>query len=209
MAELMPPEAATMAPEWCLDPRPWFPCPDCGTGLFWADLAHGERLICANPQCFGAGIEVAVWRAQQHREELGLDRPVSDLGWPRPVLDGRPVPYVVPVTAGHPWWRLTHGERLLRCQNGWCCQVCGLGLELAGWVVIDVHGAVGTDAAMHERCLRLATAACPHLVGQGGALRAVRVRRSDLHGDGQPLSEGGALARERWTVPRLARAHSA
>jgi hypothetical protein len=48
------------------------------------------------------------------------------------VLEGRPVPYVTPVTAGHPWWRLTHGARLLRCQNDWCCQVCGLDLEPAG-----------------------------------------------------------------------------
>ncbi|MDT8913475.1 hypothetical protein [Amycolatopsis sp. PS_44_ISF1] len=195
-------EAATMAPEWCLDPQPWFSCLDCGVGLYWVDLAHGELLICANAQCVGAGIEVPVWRAQQHREALGLDRPVSDAGWPRPVLEGRPVPYVTPVTAGHPWWRLTHGPRLLHCQNDWCCQVCGQGLEASGWVVVDPRGMVQTDAAMHERCLRLATAACPHLLAVA-AQRAAQVRRADIHGDGRPLRDSGALTREQWTVPRL------
>jgi hypothetical protein len=204
-SEVMPPDANTVAPQWCLDPQPWFSCPDCGAGLYWADLAHGEQLICANHECFGAGTVLPVWRAQQHREDLGLDRPVSDAGWPRPVLEGRPVPYVTPVTAGHPWWRLTHGVRLLRCQNDWCCQVCGLDLEPAGWVIGDGHGAVQTDAAMHERCLRLASAACPHLLAEAASLRAVEVRRCEVHGDGRPLRDGGAVERERWTVPTAGR----
>lgn len=129
---------------------------------------------------------------------------MSDAGWPRPVMDGRPVPYVIPVTAGHPWWRLIHTPRLLQCQNDWRCQVCGLTLEPEGWVLVDVHGAVQTDAAMHERCVRLATAACPHLLGETTSLRAVRVRRRDVHGDGQSLSDRGSVERQQWTVPRLA-----
>src|SRR3954451_21709296 len=80
-------------------------------------------LTCANQQCSGAGLELPVWRAQQHHEVLGLD-------CPRPVLQGRPVPDVVPLTADRPWWGLTHGGHLLTCQNDRLCQVYGLGLGL-------------------------------------------------------------------------------
>lgn len=79
---------AVAAPEWCRDPRPWFPCPDCGAGLYWVDLDHGVLLVCANHRCSAAGMELPVWRAQQHREDRGIDQPVSAAGWPRPVLRG-------------------------------------------------------------------------------------------------------------------------
>ncbi len=197
-------DAVTTAPEWCQDPRQWFPCPECAHGLVWDDLAEGELLVCVNVQCFGTGMPVPIWRAQQHREDLGLDRRLSPAGWPRPILDGRPVPYAVPVTAGHPWWRLTHGARLLLCQNDWRCQVCGLSLEPAAWVLVDSRGAVQTDAAMHSRCLRLATATCPHLLGAAPAVRSAQVQRTDIRGDGRPLRDVRALTRELWTVPRLA-----
>jgi hypothetical protein len=73
------------------------------------------------------------------------------------------------------------------------------------WVIVDGHGAVQTDAAMHERCLRLASAACPHLLAEAASLRAVEVRRCEIHGDGRPLRDGGAVERERWTVPTAGR----
>jgi hypothetical protein len=44
------------------------------------------------------------------RDCLGPDQPTQPAGWPRSVLAGRPVPFVTPVTAGCPWWRLTHGS---------------------------------------------------------------------------------------------------
>jgi hypothetical protein len=196
---------AVGAPEWCHDPRPWFSCPDCGAGLYWVDLEHGVLLVCANHQCSAAGMELPVWRAQQHREDRGVDRPASAAGWPRPEREGRPVPYVVPVTAGHPWWGLTHGDRLLRCQNSWVCQVCGTGLPSRAWVLVDSRGAVVTDSAMHERCLGLATTSCPHLLAEGSALRAALVDRAEIHGDGRPLSPRGAAWRQEWIVPRLGR----
>lgn len=191
------------APEWCRDPRPWFSCVDCGVGLYWVDREHGVLLVCANVRCSAAGMELPVWRAQQHREDRGIDRAVSVAGWPRPVREGRPVPYVVPVTAGRPWWGLTHGDRLLRCQNSWLCQVCGVPLPTRAWVLVDTRGAVVTDSAMHERCLRLATASCPHLLAEGSPLRAALVGRPEILGDGRALSPRGAAWREEWTVPRL------
>lgn len=191
------------APSWCLEPQEWFPCPSCGDGLYWDDLAHGELLVCANSQCFTVGTPVPIWLAQQHREDRGMDEPVSGPGWPRPVLDGRPVPFLTPVTAGHPWWTLTHGPRLLKCQNDWCCQVCGERLNPQAWVLVDAFGAMDSDAALHERCLRLAVAACPHLVAEASGLEAVRVHRGRIHGDGKPLSDGGAWTRQQWTVPNL------
>jgi hypothetical protein len=168
--------------------------------MFWADLAHGEQLVCANSQCFSAGMPVAVWQAQRHREALGIDVEACREGWPRPVLDGRPVPYVTPVTAGHPWWRLTDGGRVLQCQNARVCQVCGLALPSQSWVLVDESAAVLSDSAMHARCLRLAAAACPHLVLCDSALVAVQVRRGDLRADGQPLSERPVPWRESWMV---------
>jgi hypothetical protein len=194
---------AAGAPDWCSDPRPWFTCPDCRHGLVWDDLDRGVLLVCVYSQCSAAGMEVPVWRAQQHREDRGIDRAVSAAGWPRPVLEGRPVPYVVPVTAGRPWWGLTHGDRLLRCQNSWACQVCGAALPARAWVLVDTRGAVSTDSAMHGRCLRLATASCPHLLAERSTLRAVHVRRGEIHGGGRPLSPRGAAWREEWIVPGL------
>jgi hypothetical protein len=118
------------------------------------------------------------------------------------VLEGRPVPYVTPVTAGHPWWRLTDGGRVLQCQNVWRCQVCGLALPSQSWVLVDESAAVVSDSAMHARCLRLAAASCPHLVIGDSALVAVQVRRGDIRADGQPLSERPVPWRESWTVRR-------
>lgn len=195
--------STTEAPEWCLDPRPWFPCPECGEGLFWEDLQHGVQLICANYQCSSAGMSLPVWRAQQHREDLGLDAPVSEAGWPRPALEGLPVPYITPVTSGRPWWGLTHGARVVRCQNQWCCQVCGFGLPPRAWVLVNTFGDVLSSSAMHEKCLQMSTSTCPHLLGPGSRLRQAEVERSDILGDGEPLSERGALTREHWTVPTL------
>lgn len=170
-------------PGWCLEPQVWFPCPSCGEGLYWDDLAHGELLVCANSQCFTLGTPVPIWLAQQHREDRGLDESVSGPGWPRPVLEGRPVPFLTPVTASRPWWSMTHGP------------------------LLDALGAVDSDAALHERCLRLAVAACPHLVAESSGLQAVQVHRCQIHGDGKPLRDERAWTRQEWTVPS-ARAHS-
>lgn len=63
-------------------------------------------------------------------------------------------PWLTPVTGAHPWWRLTHGPRLLACHNEWLCQVCGLPLPDRAWVLVDHLDSVDSDAALHEHCLR-------------------------------------------------------
>lgn len=72
-------------------------------------------------------------------------------------------------------------------------------------MLVDSRGAAVTDSAMHERCLRLAMASCPHLLGERSVLRAALVGRAEIHGDGRPLSPRGAAWRQEWIVPRLNR----
>ncbi|GAB3943735.1 hypothetical protein GCM10029976_066790 [Kribbella albertanoniae] len=186
-------------PPWLEDPQDWFWCSSCEHGLYWDERYHGELLRCVNQQCFAAEFAVPIWAAQKNRDDL-FDEAANPEGWPRPVMESLPVPYLVPVTAGRPWWRATDGERLLRCQNQWWCQVCGLPLPSAAWVLVDAGGDVSSDAAMHERCLRLAAGTCPHLLDVGVGYRAVQVRLDDLLGDGRPLQLGDAWTPKRWTL---------
>src|ERR1700710_2838709 len=104
-------EVGTLTPRSGRDPRV-FLCADCGMPMTWIPDDPGVLLHCSQQQCANALMPIQVWRAQQHRENLGLDAPSPPAGWPRPVLDGLPVPFIVPVTNGRPWWGLIDRERL-------------------------------------------------------------------------------------------------
>ncbi|MDU0295015.1 hypothetical protein [Saccharothrix longispora] len=176
-----------------------FRCPDCGHRLYWDDLDYGSLLVCGNPQCPNVAMPIPVWRAQEHRVGRGEDTPPPGAGLPRPVMRGLPVPYVTPVSDGRPWWRLTHGPRILECQNSWCCQVCGLPLPERAWVVLSGHGIV-SDSALHQECLVIALAHCPHLTANAQDLRYAAISRTDLLvGHNQPPTTQ-ALWREPWSV---------
>src|SRR5262249_35676396 len=87
-------------------PEHRFGCGDCGTRLVWDPAEIGRVLVCGNPQCPAAGMAVTVAAAQQRRVEAGQDVPAPGPGWSRPRRAGLPVPYLVPVSDGRPWWRL-------------------------------------------------------------------------------------------------------
>ncbi len=85
-------------------------------------------------------------------------------GLPRPRADGMPVPWTTfMLDTDDVWWRTVDTPRLLRCQSEWLCQVCGLELPTAAWVVVDSDGEIISDAALHRHCLTVAYRWCPHL----------------------------------------------
>ncbi|GLX06827.1 hypothetical protein Misp03_37540 [Microbispora sp. NBRC 16548] len=121
-------------------------------------------------------------------------------GWPRPRVDGRPVPWVTPVLHGQPWWKFLHLERLRRCQEEWLCQVCGLTLPTRAQVIADAQGHLVTDGALHRRCLRLALTVCPGLANAEEELLVATVGRRDLLVDGQELSDEALSAPQAWDL---------
>jgi hypothetical protein len=125
-----------------------------------------------------------------------VDEGLTTPGWPRPIVNGHPVPWVVdPADFGQ-----TERERHLACVEQGLCQVCGLTHRGGDWAYLLVkEEPVGDitaedaqpmlalamdDAVMHERCFRLAVGACPALraarqIDQDGkTLLAYRVRAS-------------------------------
>ncbi|MGW5721589.1 hypothetical protein ACWEVP_35820 [Amycolatopsis sp. NPDC003865] len=154
------------------------------------DLKHDpelhDQLVCTNPQCFAAGSPVALWRAQRARVRRGDDRPAPGPGWPRPLVQGRPHPWVTPVSNGTPWWRLLDGARQALAQDAWLCQVCGEPLPTRALVVLDGDRVV-SDTGLHPRCLAVADAVCPHLTRAATRYTYAEVTRLDLLADGRPL----------------------
>ncbi|WNV84931.1 hypothetical protein [Umezawaea sp. Da 62-37] len=190
------------------------PCTDCASGL---ELADGQ-LTCVNVQCSSAWITVPIWRAHERLVAAGLDVPAPGAGWPRPLFDGVPHPYLTPVVAGRAWWKLVDERRHQECQLRWACQVCGSPLPSAAWVVVNIHYEVLISTAMHERCLRLATARCPNLVSPPVILTPLQVTPREIRADHRPLDEVLAAAVSKpattgdwiqeWTVPRTHGLHS-
>jgi len=177
-----------------------FRCVECGDPMHWIPDDPGVLLHCWQLQCADALMPVQVWRAQQHRENLGLDAPSPAAGWRRPRLDGLPVPYLTPVTNGHPWWGLIHRGRLHACQVTWLCQICGLALDRQAWVLLR-HNRVITNSAMHQRCLDLARPTCPRLADTGTEFRAAEVTASQLRTvNGEPIGLGIDYWPEYWLL---------
>ena len=96
-------------------------------------------------------------------------------GWPRPIIDGWPIPWVSPAEN----LGTTSGERILATKEKALCQVCGVAFEDDAEVVVFVtsetsrkHAEVDLaevlcratdDAVMHPRCAKLAAGRCPRL----------------------------------------------
>jgi hypothetical protein len=104
-------------------------------------------------------------------------------GWPRPVVEGFPIPWVSPsedLSTMHP-------GRAAACASGAICAVCGEGFgegdQAIALVKSDNVPALKTvlvqamdNAFMHHRCARLALSVCPKLksLHSSGLLQAVK-----------------------------------
>jgi hypothetical protein len=78
-----------------------------------------------------------------------------------------------------PEWRGVIPDRVIECQTGWRCQVCGELLPETATVVIDWEGRVLTDSAIHSgACTAMAFRFCPHL-GEAN-VRAVEVTQKQI-----------------------------
>jgi hypothetical protein len=100
---------------------------------------------------------------------------LTQAGWPRPIIDGFPIPWVSPAEA----LGITNGDRILATKADRLCQVCGGPLDSESVVFVDGgrkskrrHADVDftevlcramDDAVMHPRCARLAAGRCPRL----------------------------------------------
>lgn len=113
------------------------------------------------------------------------DTPLTRSGWPRPVLNGWPIPWVSP--SGN--LALMDEARMVACATGAICAVCGLDYddgEVAYALVkrrdelpADLTGGAVKamdNAVMHRRCLLLSLKRCPRLAQLRvcGLLKVVR-----------------------------------
>lgn len=93
-------------------------------------------------------------------------------GWPRPIVDGWPVPWVSPSNA----LAIMDDARAAACASGAICAVCGggFGEGETAYAIVRQEG-VAPDLAtvdvqpmdngvLHRRCLLLAAAKCPALL---------------------------------------------
>lgn len=98
----------------------------------------------------------------------------TDVGWPRPIIGGWPIPWVTPAEN----LKQTDPDRMTEVVDYALCQVCGLGHNPMSFVYFFVNLEVGPipddledkvvqtmdNAVMHERCMKLATGRCPALL---------------------------------------------
>lgn len=124
---------------------------------------------------------------------------LTPAGWPRPVVNGWPIPWVAPISD---LGEVNEGRQLASV-GGANCQVCGLDfpwgdhaygfvysgdeslpepevgmfmseiVESAAQPIFFLDGAI-----MHERCVKLSAAKCPHIAGRID-LWCVRVPAND------------------------------
>ena len=97
----------------------------------------------------------------------------TDVGWPRPIIGGWPIPWVTPAEN----LKQTDPDRMTEVVDYALCQVCGLGHNPMSFVYFFVNLEVGPipdsledkmvqamdNAVLHERCMKLATGRCPAL----------------------------------------------
>ncbi|MFC9249917.1 hypothetical protein [Amycolatopsis thailandensis] len=85
-------------------------------------------------------------------------------GWPRPLAEGLPVPWIAPVIGDRVAWAALNAARLREAEQDWLCQVCGfyLGSAPTAWIAVS-QGEVAAGGAMHKKCMLRAGAWCPEL----------------------------------------------
>lgn len=167
-------------------------CDECGHPHF-LDTDTGWAEHAATPECCAWGLAVPLWWLL---DRAGTDR--NPRGRDRPVCQGRPVPWLTPVTTHGPHWRLIHRGRLAAAQRYWLCQVCGLPItDEEAMLVVDAAGWCLTSAPLHSACVTL-SAACPAITRRG-TIRAIS--SGQLHRTGDIAPELGRTQRWRLTGP--------
>jgi hypothetical protein len=145
------------------------PCPECARPL----KLNGDtkNAHCGNDACSVASIPAG---------DLPLDRGQAAPGWPRPVVDRRPVPWVVPIIGPEVAWTALNAARLRQAQQLWLCQLCGesLASEPTAWIAVYT-GLPLAGGALHRRCSALARNACPVLHDEAECIVHTEVRRED------------------------------
>ena len=134
--------------------------------------------------------------------------PLTEAGWPRPVVGGLPIPWVSPPDD----LATMSGARMLAAATGAVCAVCGLGHQDDGEAYALARSDAGAwppdpatmelrpmdqAAAMHRECLLLALRYCPRLraLREQGVLAAARVETNPegiLRADSD--AQGGVFA---------------
>lgn len=71
-----------------------YTCRECDHRLI-AEDEDGGMYICCNTECSRMGVPIPLTRLLDPAEQVPA-------GWPRPTLEGRPVPWVTPVRDGAP-----------------------------------------------------------------------------------------------------------
>lgn len=119
------------------------------------DFCDTKYVYCSTVGCPNDGVS-----AGEVVSELGQPEP----GWPRPLADGRPVPWIAPVIGDRVAWAALNATRLRESEQNWLCQVCGfyLGSAPTAWIAIS-HGEIAAGGGMHTKCRLQAGARCPEL----------------------------------------------
>jgi hypothetical protein len=141
-----------------------------------AERPRQDHLYDGNDACAGGA---ALLRAAQ---ALGMpmDNTGGPAGWPRPQIEGRPVPWLTPCAGDSVAWADVLEHRLVQCQTDWLCQVCGERLSTTAWVVLERSDIVVSGAAMHRRCLALAQRWCPRLSDNREHYEVAEISRDEL-----------------------------
>jgi hypothetical protein len=133
------------------------------------------------------------------KKDLPVGSKLTRAGWPRPIVDGHPVPWVSPSDE----LAKMDSARATACASGAICAVCGGDYddnENAYVLVnskdkpkdISTVGVLAMDnGILHKRCAQLALARCPKLrsLTSEGALKVVKTKgnsaRAVVGEDGQ------------------------
>ncbi|KOV84637.1 hypothetical protein [Nocardia sp. NRRL S-836] len=132
---------------------PFPPCPDCeGPLKLRFDTTY---VYCLNTTCEFDGINAG---------EVVGDHGQPDRGLPRPLIKGRPVPWIAPVIGDQVAWKALNAVRFRSAERHWLCQYCGDALDSAptAWVAV-AQDEVAAGGGLHQNCMELARAECPAL----------------------------------------------
>jgi hypothetical protein len=161
-------------------------CPECGGPL----KLHGDTMYvhCLNADCPCDTISAG---------DVVLECGQSDVGLPRPVIDGRPVPWLAPIIGDEVAWAALIAARRREAQQCWLCQVCGTSLDTAStaWLAVSA-GEVAAGGAMHRGCMALARRVCP-VLREDRSFVFAEVRHKDVTDDWAAVVERLVMYEER------------